>query len=103
MRFAPIAAAALLVLAFAAPAGADGQILWSTPLGTQDSYSCGTWAISSTGAIDTERALLYVANADGVVRALSLSTGGLVWELRISDRPDTEYVWGGLRIVGDSL
>src|SRR2546421_593163 len=34
--------------------GADGRILWSTPLGTQDSYSCGTWGISSTGAIDTE-------------------------------------------------
>jgi outer membrane protein assembly factor BamB len=83
--------------------GADGAILWSTPLGTQTSYACGAWGISSTGAIDEQRALLYVANADGFVRALSLVTGGVVWALRISDRPDTEYVWGGLRLVGDAL
>jgi|SRR5579872_1229100 len=83
--------------------GDDGSVIWSHTLPTVATGDCGTWGITSTGAIDTARGLLYVADADGTVDALSLATGAVVWSVRVSTRPDTEYVWGGLRLVGDTL
>lgn len=83
-----------------------GEVEWKRELGTQDTAGdCGTWGISSTGAIDLARGLLYVVNADGYVQGLRLSDGSTApgWPLPITDRPDVEYVWGGLRIVGDRL
>ncbi|MHB8642913.1 MAG: outer membrane protein assembly factor BamB family protein [Gaiellaceae bacterium] len=80
-----------------------GAIVWSRALGAVDTMSCGTWGISSTGAIDTQRALLYVADADGTIDALSLVTGAVAWKVLFTSRPDTEYVWGGLRLVNSTL
>jgi outer membrane protein assembly factor BamB len=83
-----------------------GTIEWRTPLGSQLSASgCGTYGISSTGAIDVTRGLLYVANADGLVHALELTSGAETagWPVRLIDRPEVEYVWGGLRIAADRL
>jgi hypothetical protein len=84
---------------------ATGATVWIDRFGAQATVGCGTWGISSTGAIDLDRRLLYVANADGLVHALDLDTGAEVpgWPVRVTDRPEVEYVWGGLRIVGDRL
>ena len=85
-----------------AVAAADGNVLWSDRFGSVGT-SCGSWGISSTGTLDVARGLLYVANADGVLRALDLQTGAAVWTLPITDRTQTEYVWGGLRLEGNLL
>jgi len=84
---------------------ADGSELWEDRLGTHEAVGCGSWGVSSTGAIDVMRGLLYVANADGLVHALDLETGTEVpgWPVRVTDRPEVEYVWGGLRLVRDRL
>lgn len=81
---------------------ADGSVHWSDDFGAVGTQ-CGSWGISSTGAIDVARGLLYVANADGSLRALDLATGAVMWTMPITDRTQTEYVWGGLRLVGDTL
>jgi hypothetical protein len=84
---------------------ADGSVLWKRNLGSVDAGSCGTWGITSTGAVDLTRGLLYVANADGYVHALALATGAEAsgWPVQITGRPTVEYVWGGLRILRDTL
>ena len=80
-----------------------GSTLWKDSFGSVATAACGSWGISSTGAIDTARGLLYVANADGLLRAIDLATGAVEWSLAITGRPSGEYVWGGLRLVGDRL
>lgn len=85
---------------------ATGLVLWKRTFGTVEAGSnCGTMGISSTGAIDGPRGLLYVIGADGALRALDLATGASPagWPLQIVQRTQTEYVWGGLRIVGERL
>ena len=86
-------------------AAADGSVVWQRSLGTVDTPACGTWGITSTGAIDPERRLLYVISADGMLHALALATGeeAAGYPLRIVANTGYEYVWGGLRIVGDRL
>ena len=81
---------------------ADGSVRWSDRFGAV-ATQCGSWGISSTGAIDVSRGLLYFVNADGLLRAVDLATGAVVWTLTITQRTTTEYVWGGLRLVGDVL
>jgi glucose dehydrogenase len=83
----------------------DGSVLWRTPLGTVEAGDCGTWGISSTGAIDEQRGLLYVVNSDGELYALDLVTGTIApgFPLTLSTRPAFEYVWGGLRLVDSRL
>jgi hypothetical protein len=81
----------------------SGQTIWSDALGAVATPSCGSWGVSSTGAIDVARSVLYVANADGRLRALDLATGAVDWSASITDRPTAEYVWGGLRLVGNEL
>lgn len=80
-----------------------GLTLWKDTFGSVASAGCGSWGISSTGAIDATRGLLYVANADGLLRAIDLATGAVEWSLAITARPSGEYVWGGLRLVNDRL
>jgi hypothetical protein len=81
----------------------SGRTLWTDELGAVATPSCGSWGVSSTGAIDVARGVLYVANADGQLRALDLATGAVEWSMSITDRPTGEYVWGALRLVGDQL
>jgi outer membrane protein assembly factor BamB len=81
----------------------DGVVLWTRSFGPIQSYVCGSWGFSSTGVIDPTRGLLYVAAADGHLRALELTTGDVAWSTVITTRPDTEYVWGGLRLLGAQL
>jgi outer membrane protein assembly factor BamB len=78
----------------------SGQTVWQRSLGTQAASGCGSWGISSTGAIDFATGRLYVANADGLVHALDVGTGEEApgWPVRVTDRPTVEYVWGGLRL-----
>ena len=67
--------------------------------------NCGIYGVSSTGAIDTARGVLYVIGASGMLHALRLSDGSEApgWPVRVVSRTRTEYVWGGLRLVGSTL
>ena len=84
---------------------ATGAVLWRRQLGTTTTEVCGTWGITSTGAIDLTRKLLYVIGATGQLHALSLATGeeAAGYPRQVVARPDIEYVWGGLRIAQDRL
>jgi outer membrane protein assembly factor BamB len=84
-----------------------GNEIWTQYVGALDTVgSCGTWGVSATPAIDTERNLLYVIGSSGQLHAFDLATGaeaeGFPIPLTV-DRNAVEYVWGGLRIVGDRL
>jgi len=84
-----------------------GAVLWRRALGTMAAASeCGTWGISSTPAIDLKRRVIYVISADGWLHALDLATGAEKpgWPVAVTvERNDAEYVWGGLRLVGNTL
>lgn len=83
-----------------------GRLLWKRTLDTQNAAGgCGSFGISGTGAIDAARGLLYVISGDGQLQALRLHDGTTApgWPLLLTGRPEIEYVWGGLRIVGDRL
>jgi hypothetical protein len=58
--------------------------------------------ITSTGAIDPTRGLLFVVGATGSLHALDLSTGeeSAGYPEQVVDQTAFEYVWGGLRIAG---
>ncbi|HXY84286.1 MAG TPA: PQQ-binding-like beta-propeller repeat protein [Gaiellaceae bacterium] len=83
----------------------DGRVLWHQTLGTVVTPGCGTYGITSTGAIDTKRGLLYVISADGELNAFALSSGlePPGFPLTIVTNTLYEYVWGGLRIAHDRL
>jgi len=86
--------------------GSDGIVLWQRALGTVNvNGGCGTYGINSTGVIDRQRGVLYVAGASGLVHALRLADGAEApgWPVRAVRRVRTEYVWGGLRLAGDRL
>ena len=82
-----------------------GAVVWRRAFGAVDTGACGPWGFSSTGAIDTRRSRLYAIGADGLLRGLDLATGADApgFPLRLVERTRTEYVWGGLRVVGDRL
>jgi len=86
-------------------AAADGHVLWQQTTGT--TLACGgfPFGISSTGAIDRARGLLYEIGADGKLHAFGLATGAEAanFPVDLISSPATQYVWGGLRIVGDRL
>jgi len=84
---------------------ATGAVLWRRALGTTTTELCGSWGITSTGAIDLARGLIYVIGASGRLHALSLATGeeAAGYPRQVVSRPDIEYVWGGLRIAADRL
>jgi len=84
----------------------SGEVRWQRALGVFESAQCGTWGISSTGAIDLKRRVLYVISADGRLHALDLATGADKpgWPIAITtDHADADYVWGGLRLLRDTL
>lgn len=86
--------------------GDSGRVLWKQTVGTVEANSgCGTYGVSSTGVVDTARGVLYVAGATGLVHALRLADGTEApgWPVRAVVRRRTEYVWGGLRLVGSLL
>jgi outer membrane protein assembly factor BamB len=82
-----------------------GAIVWQRNLGTVETPQCGTWGITSTGAIDLRRETLYEIGADGVLHALDLGTGEERpgYPIALVDNSLYEYVWGGLRIAADRL
>jgi outer membrane protein assembly factor BamB len=84
---------------------ADGKIVWQTYVGTVATPSCGTWGVTSTGAISRTGRVLYVIGATGALHALALDTGLDVagYPKQLVDHPDYEYVWGGLRIAAGRL
>jgi outer membrane protein assembly factor BamB len=79
----------------------SGTIAWKRELGAVETPQCGTWGVTSTGAIDLDRAVLFVANADGELHALDLATGEEKPGYPVAVVPNNlyEYVWGGLRIA----
>jgi outer membrane protein assembly factor BamB len=85
----------------------NGTVLWTRKFGVVDSEaSCGPWGISSTGAIDLKRGVVYVISADGWLHALDLRTGAerRGWPISITaDEDEIEYVWGGLRLLRNTL
>ena len=88
---------------FALAAG-DGHVLWQQTTATTPACDT-TFGISSTGAIDKSRNALYEIGADGQLHAFDLATGDEApgFPLDLIADPSTQYVWGGLRIVGDTL
>ncbi|MFL5966506.1 MAG: PQQ-binding-like beta-propeller repeat protein [Gaiellaceae bacterium] len=82
-----------------------GAVVWQRTFPTTQTDACGTFGVSSTGAIDLGRKLLYVAAGDGSIHALDLATGAEAapWPVQLLDRPDVEYVWGGLKLIGGKL
>jgi hypothetical protein len=85
---------------------AGGKVLWQRALGTVVANGgCGTYGINSTGTIDAKHGLLYVAAASGYLHALRLVDGSEAdgYPIQVVRRPRTEYVWGGLRLVGNRL
>jgi outer membrane protein assembly factor BamB len=84
---------------------ADGHVLWQQTTGT--TLACGgfPFGISSTGTIDRARGLLYEIGADGKLHAFGLESGAEApgFPVDLIPSPSTQYVWGGLRIVGERL
>jgi hypothetical protein len=86
--------------------GDQGTVLWQKSIGTVSANgSCGTYGVSSTGVVDTARGVLYVVGASGLLHALRLTDGSEAagYPVKVVSRRRTEYVWGGLRLVGSTL
>jgi outer membrane protein assembly factor BamB len=85
----------------------SGKVVWTRKLEVVDSAaSCGPWGISSTGAVDVKRGVVYVISADGWLHALRLGTGAdkRGWPVAITrGKQDHEYVWGGLRLLRNKV
>jgi outer membrane protein assembly factor BamB len=87
---------------------ADGAVIWRDEFGTVTTLddACGSFGFSSTGAVDQDRSLVYAISADGHLHALDLTNGSEAqgWPIDItSARNQIEYVWAGLRLLGDAL
>ena len=82
---------------------ATGEAVWKRDLGTVTTADCGTWGITSTGAIDPTRGAALRDRRDGKparARPLDRARSRRAIRSRSSTRPHYEYVWGGLRIAG---
>ena len=84
---------------------ASGKVVWQRSLGAVQTAECGKWGITSTGAIDLERGLLYEISADGLLHALALATGNEAagYPITLITNNRYEYAWGGLRIANERL
>lgn len=82
-----------------------GEVVWQRSLGAVATPECGTWGITSTGAISRRRQTLFEIGADGVLHALDLGTGEERpgYPLTLVENNMYEYVWGGLRIAAERL
>jgi outer membrane protein assembly factor BamB len=86
--------------------GPGGTVLWQRALGTVVANgNCGTYGVNSTGVVDEKRGVLYVVGATGSLHALRLADGtdASGFPVQVVVRRRTEYVWGGLRLVGSRL
>jgi len=86
--------------------GPTGHVIWERLLGTETvNGGCGTYGVDSTGVIDPQRGVLYVVGSTGMLHALKLSDGTDApgWPVQIVIRRRTEFVWGGLRLLGSDL
>jgi outer membrane protein assembly factor BamB len=86
----------------------DGTVIWHDSFGsvTTPEDACGSFGFSSTPAIDEQRGVVYAISADGHLHALDLATGAEVagWPVDVTTaRNQYEYVWAGLRLLGDTL
>jgi outer membrane protein assembly factor BamB len=82
-----------------------GEIVWQRSLGTVQTLECGSWGITSSGAIDLARGLLFEIGAQGQLHALELASGeeATGYPVVVVTNNQYEYVWGGLRIAGDRI
>jgi outer membrane protein assembly factor BamB len=84
----------------------SGKVVWTRKFRVVNTAGCGPWGISSTGAVDLKRGVVYVISADGWLHALNLRTGAEKrgWPISITaEHSDGEYVWGGLRLLRNLL
>jgi polyvinyl alcohol dehydrogenase (cytochrome) len=83
----------------------DGSVLWHRDIGVVATPECGRWGVTSTGAIDLSRNVLFEVGADGMLHALDLASGDEHpgYPLQVVTNNLYEYVWGGLRIAADRL
>ncbi len=86
----------------------DGSIIWRDSFGaiTTPDDACGSYGFSSTPAIDEQRGVVYAISADGHLHALDLASGAekAGWPVDVTTaRNQYEYVWAGLRLLGDTL
>ena len=88
-------------------AASDGHVLWEHAGAPTFLVACGDFpfGVSSTGAIDRGRNLLYTVGADGLLHAYDLATGveAAGYPVQVVASPLDQYVWGGLRMVGTTL
>jgi hypothetical protein len=83
----------------------NGALLWTSPSFKSSPWAT-TWTVYNSETNDDKN--LYLMFPDGIMRALSLETGKLVWESTAF--PSTEYtnnvvpyVMGGLVMVGGNI
>jgi outer membrane protein assembly factor BamB len=83
---------------------ADGAVVWHKQFATQ-TLNCAEspdhiFGTSSTAVVDQAARRVYVAAADGAVRALDLATGNEAarWPVAVTTTPNTEYVEGALTL-----
>lgn len=64
-----------------------------------------TGVVVGHGTIDLGRRVLYEIGAGGDLHALDLATGEERpgWPLRLIERYEYEYVWGGLQLIGGRI
>ena len=72
-----------------------GAIVWQRSLGAVATPECGTWGITSTGAISRRLQTLFEIGADGVLHALDLGTG--------EERPGYPLTLGTQRVYAAGL
>jgi outer membrane protein assembly factor BamB len=82
-----------------------GKLIWRKTTPVVTTTACGPWGISSTPVIDTNRNRIYVVGANGQLNAFDLTTGGEQPNFPVSVVRSSamEYVWGGLRLFGNSV
>ena len=81
----------------------DGAVLWEY---TPASYTslAGTYQITNaTPVVDGNRAFLYAASPDGVIRKLSISDGSVIWATAITLLPAREKIASPLTFFGGKV
>lgn len=79
-----------------------GELYWETPVGTTN-----PWNTRNTGVVNTDTTNVYFAGPDGIVTAIDLATGDILW--KSTPIPSTEHpnnvvpFWGSITIVGGML
>jgi outer membrane protein assembly factor BamB len=92
---------------FAAFNAASGAAVWTRYVPPQPITQCngtpGTVGFQSTPVLDRANNAIYVAAPNGIVYALNLATGAILWAVRVTTIPSTEAFWSGLALYQGQL